>query len=227
MRSDAETRDPDSASPTLKSYHRKLWSRVLPSGASFSLEEEPGRYLLHRSVLGEFPVSSDTIINSLRARKASSELIFQIATEDLDAFQRLGATIGGRIIFPSNRVEKKPTINVARGFSSRIGDRFDLTLECIRRHYLEEPSPLQATLERYKSFFDLFESFEGYVHFFLLNDLIKDSKIKFFLPFKGDFGTKPLPQTKTEYLDYMKNSMKFVEARNQRIDLVGSSTEDR
>lgn len=218
VRSDAGKKDPDSASPTLKSYHQKLWSKALPSGVSFALDQEPRRYLVHRSEAGAFSVSSDTIINSLRATKKNSEVIKQIANSDLDAFQRLGATIGGRLIFPSNRVEGKPTINVARGFSARIGDRFDLTLECIRRHYLGETSPLQAPLARYSSFFELFESFEGYVDFFLLDDLVMDSKVKFFLPFSGEFGTKPLPQTKAEYLEYMRNSMEFVVSRNKRVN---------
>lgn len=217
-RSDAGGKDPDSDSPTLRRHHQILWSKPLPSGRVFALSQESGSYLTHRSELGEFTVSSDTIVNSLRARKASSELIAQIAGEDLDAFQGLGATIGGRLIFPSNRVEGKPTINVARGFSARIGDRFDLTLECIRRHYLGEASPLQAPLARYSGFFELFESFEGYVDFFLLNDLVKDSKVRFFLPFSGEFGTKPLPQTKPEYMEYMRNSMEFVARRNKRID---------
>lgn len=217
-RSDAGGKDPDSASPTLRRHHQILWSKPLPSGKLFSLAQESGSYLAHRSELGEFTVSSDTIINSLRARKASSELISQIATEDLDTFQRLGATIGGRLIFPSNRVEGKISLNVARGFSARIGDRFDLTLECIRRHYLGETSPLQAPLNRYSSFFELFEGFEGYVDFFLLDDLVEDAKIKFFLPFSGEFVTKPLPQSKLEYMEYRANSMEFVEERSKRID---------
>ena len=217
-RSDAGGKDPDSASPTLRRHHQILWSKPLPSGKVFALSQEGGSYLAHRSELGEFTVSSDTIVNSLRARKASSELIAQIEGEELDAFQKLGATIGGRLIFPSNRVEGKPTINVARGFSARIGDRFDLTLECIRRHYLGEASPLQAPLARYSSFFELFESFEGYVDFFLLDDLVKDSKVKFFLPFSGEFGTNSLPQTKPQYMEYMRNSMEFVASRNKRVD---------
>ena len=47
--------------------------------------------------------------------------------------------------------------------SESIRDRFDLTLECIRRHYLDEPSPLSATLARYADFFGLFGDFAGYV----------------------------------------------------------------
>lgn len=218
FRSDSKGNDPDYASPTLRSYHEFLWSKPMPSGNRFLLKSAPGSYLVHQNENGKFPVSSDTIINSMRSRKASAQLISQITEDELNSFQSLGATIGGRLIFPSNRVNGKPTINVARGFSARIGDRFDLTLECIRRHYQGEASPLQAPLERYKSFFDLFGNFEGYVEFFLLNDLIENSKVKFFLPFTGEFGTKPLPKTRPEYTEYRHNSMEFASRRNQRID---------
>ena len=47
------------------------------------------------------------------------------------------------------------TINGARGVNHKIQDRFDLTLECIRRFYLNEFSPLKDTLNRYKTFFKL------------------------------------------------------------------------
>ena len=224
-RSDAGGKDPDSASPTLRKHHQLLWSKSLPSGTLFSLDQEAGSYLVHRSELGDFALSSDTIINSLRATKRNAAVIEQIANSDLDTFQRLGSTIGGKLIFPSNRVEGKPTINVARGFSARIGDRFDLTLECIRRHYLRQTSPLEAPLARYNTFFELFESFEGYVDFFLLNDLVADSRVKFFLPFTGGFGTRPLPATKPEYMEYMRNSMEFVLSRNKRIDHWAESLE--
>ena len=135
---------------------------------------------------------------------------------NLDAFQALGSTIGARILFPGNRVDKKPTINVARGLNAQIGDRFDLTLECIRLQYLGQSSPLAATLERYADFFALFETFEGYVDFFLLDDLVQNGQVKFYLPFDGEFG-KPLPNTVDEYNEYMANTMRFVAARNRRI----------
>jgi hypothetical protein len=60
------------------------------------------------------------------------------------------------------------TINGARGFHPKIKDRFDLTVECIRRHYVDDPSPLSDTLARYEDFFGLFGDFRGYVDFFLL-----------------------------------------------------------
>lgn len=59
-------------------------------------------------------------------------------------------TIGGSIIFP-----KRPLgINPARGINKYICDRFDLTLECIRKYYLNEGSPLYSTLIKDKEFFD-------------------------------------------------------------------------
>ena len=75
-----------------------------------------------------------------------------------------------------NRIDRKWTINQARGCLRRISDRLDLTLECIRRHYLglDDPSRLGETLKLYSDFFALFESFRGYVDFFLLQDLVTD-----------------------------------------------------
>ena len=76
------------------------------------------------------------------------------------------------IIFPKNAVDGGHTINQSRGVNTFIDDRFDLTLECIRRFYLNQASPLYSTLMRYKSFFDLFEDFNGYIDFFFLQDLV-------------------------------------------------------
>lgn len=53
FRSDSRLgRDPDSDSPTLRRYHRLLWSKPLPSGRPFELvDTRPGGYLYHRSDL--------------------------------------------------------------------------------------------------------------------------------------------------------------------------------
>jgi hypothetical protein len=120
-------------------------------------------------------------------------------------------------LFPGNRVDGKATINVARGFNAQIADRFDLTLECIRLHYLGQASPLAAALDRYAGFFALFGSFEGYVDFFLLGDLVHDGRVKFYLAFDGEFG-QALPNTLDEYNEYMANTMGFLTARNLRIE---------
>ena len=39
LRSDAGGKDPDSHSATLRLYHRVLWSKPLPDGTQFALED--------------------------------------------------------------------------------------------------------------------------------------------------------------------------------------------
>lgn len=127
-------------------------------------------------------------------------------------------TIGGMMVFPENRIGRNMTINGARGFHPRIKDRFDLTLECIRRRYLDEPSPLSATLARYADFFGLFGDFPGYVDFSHLQDLVNEVTltVKFSLPFE-DFTASPLPGTLDAYFVYRQRAIEFIESRNRRI----------
>lgn len=147
-----------------------------------------------------------------------AHIIDQIPEVEREEFIRITYTIGGMIVFPANKVDGKPTINGARGLNQRIADRFDLTVECIRRHYLDEPSPLGDTLARYADFFDLFGDFAGYVDFFHLQDLVDvaSSTVKFFTPF-DDFAASPLPGTLDAYFGYRQRAVEFVEARNRRI----------
>jgi hypothetical protein len=123
------------------------------------------------------------------------------------------------MVFPGNRIEGKWTINQARGCLTKISDRLDLTLECIRRHYESQSSPLGETLARYNDFFALFESFSGYVDFFLLQDLVTDdcSAVTSFMPL-DDFKTLSVPKDDVTYREYRRRSIEFIEARNRRID---------
>ncbi len=213
--------DPDASSPTLRRYHRTLWSKPLPSGTQFELvDSTPGVYLHHRSEVGEFWLSSDSIIASFsRYRDARIlQVVEQVPTDAVESFRNLGYTMGGMLVFPCKQVNGKHTINCARGLNSKIRDRFDLTLECIRRHYKNEASPLEETLQRYCDFFGLFESFRGYVEFFLLQDLVDPdfSEVRFFLPF-DDFNSSPIPSSRESYLAYRQRNIEFIEARNLRI----------
>ena len=217
FRSDSKGRDPDLYSPSLKLYHQYLWSKSLPSGAKLNLETESGHYLLHRSKLELFSLSSDTISNSQRARKSMKPIIDSIPLADLDSFQALGSTVGARILFPGKKKNGRLTINVARGLNNKIVDRFDLTLECIRLQYLGVDNPLRETLETYWSFFELFEDFDGYVQFFLLQDLVDGGQVRFFLPFGEGFTNPSLPVSIEDYALYRSNTMDFVSARNERI----------
>ena len=217
--------DPDKDSKKLRSYHKELWSKNLPSGEKFNLSDiEPNKYLFHKSSLGEFSLSSDGIGVTFRGhKKRMHHIINQINDEKMESILRIMCTIGGYIIFPSNKVKidgkYKLSINGARGWNRYIVDRFDLTLECIRRYYLNIENPLTETLNGYKDFFLLFKSFRGYVEFFLFQDLVNSdfTKIKFFLPFDDTFPSRPYPKNIEEYNIYIENNLEFVKSRGDRM----------
>ena len=220
FRSDASGRDPDAYSPTLRRYHRLLWSKPLPGGRPFPLTDTTsGVYLHHCSELGEFFLSSDSVIPTFTRWRSMQHITGQFPEEEHEAFRAVGYTIGGMMVFPANPIDGKPTINVARGFTRAIADRFDLTLECIRRHYLGQNSPLGETLSRYREFFALFDDFCGYVEFFLLQDLVSatGAEIDFFMPF-DDFSSPSTPADADAYREYRHRSVDFIQARNRRID---------
>lgn len=214
---DSNGGDPDSRSPTLREYHRILWSKPLPKGDIFELtDKKSGIYLYHKSGLGEFLLGSDAITHSYKNHKRKFWVTKQIQHEVQELFEK-GSTIGAYLLFPNNRIDGKHTINQARGVNRFIDDRFDLTLECIRLYYSGNESPLYATLFRYKYFFDLFGDFMEYVNYFLLNDLVDENgRIRFYLPFDG-FHSKPIFSGIEDYLNYKKSVINFINARNNRI----------
>ena len=146
------------------------------------------------------------------------DIIRPIPESEGKEFDTIAYQMGGMMLFPGNRIGRKPTINGARGLYRRISDRLDLTVECIRLHYLGETSPLADVLDRYRDFFALFEDFNGFVGFFLLQDLVSEDRlaVKFFMPFDG-FGMSPLPQSVEAYKVYRQNAVGFVEVRNRRM----------
>ena len=211
-------KDPDYFSPTLRRYHQILWSKKLPNGKYFYLDRDIPKFLHHKSELGEFLLSSDQIANTYTGAKKMSHVIDQVPRDEMEYFSKIRATIAGHAIFPANRIENKITINGARGFNHKIRDRFDLTLECIRRFYNDEDSPLKVVFERYADFFYLFQDFQGYVDFFLYQDLIEGdySKVRFWHPF-DEFKTSSLPTNLAEYLSYKEKVIDFLKKRNDRI----------
>ena len=222
FRIDANGGDPDKTSPTLRKYHRLLWSKTLPNSKLFHLDSNSGKgYLHHKSELGEFVLASDsvlpTFLKQLKRQKYSS-IFEQIPEEEVENFEYITYTIGGMMIFPGNRIDGCMTINGARGCHPRIADRFDLTVECIRRYYAGEESPLKTVLARYDRFFRLFENFKNYFDFFLLQDLVVDdsSAIRFSSPF-DNFNSSPLPESFEGYKSFRERTIAFVESRNDRI----------
>ena len=127
---------------------------------------------------------------------------------------RKGYTIGGMVIFPQH----PGSMNQNRGTNSKISDRWDLTLDCIRRYYEGVDSPLYKTIERDKDFFDLFIDFKGYVDFFFLQDCVSSdySKVDIWC---GDasFEKSGLPETVDDYFTFIEKEHVFLTKRNQRI----------
>jgi hypothetical protein len=213
-------RDPDKDSPTLRQYHRLLWSKPLPNGHHFDLvDTTPRTYLHHKSELGEFWLGSDSVVPSFTRNYKIQHIIEQVPPDELDQFNTIGYTIGGMMLWPAERIDRKMTINGARGFHPRLADRFDLTVECVLRHYRGKQSPLSKVLERYSDFFNLFGSFQGFVDFFLLQDIVSEDfqSVKMFSDF-DDFTSSPLPSSKDEYMSYKRLAIEFIEARNRRIE---------
>lgn len=225
MRSDSLGVDPDdlrTGSPTLRQYHRALWSRAAPGtdGETLSWHANSTRaYLWHESdALGRFAVGSDTISTSHSAygRFPVSSLYRELGPERRGQFHRICSTIGGYIVFPVH----PQSINQRRG-RAPLCDRFDLTLECIRRYY-EEPdaaNPLGEVLNRNSGFFGLFGDFTGYVRFFYLDPLVNsDGSVKWHLDnVTGDLSKTLLPTSMSGYLTYLERQETFVLARNRLI----------
>ena len=211
--------DPDSRSPTLRAYHQSLWSKALPNGQRFILDiSGPAPTLVHYSELGRFVLASDAITNSYRHTKLAARYMNEVRSEADRLYQR-GCTVAAYTIWPANTIANT-TINKARGLLRKIGDRMDLTLECLRLFYAgitdAERNPLGPTFLNYADFFALFESFEGYIEFFLLQDIVNDGAVRFWLPFEG-FDGDPRPKTAMEYREYASVVLQFIDLRAQRM----------
>jgi len=214
--------DPDKYNLILKFWHKILWEKYLPNGNILFSLIETDYGLIHKSDLGEYYLTSDSIVHTYSRQNCMTDIIKQFSKNEIDNFFCIACQIGGYILFPGYKIGNKQTINGARGFNQKIADRFDLTLECIRLYYNNEIdnkiNPLGEVLNRYDNFFKLFIDFKGYCEYFLLQDLVTNNYtyINFFLPFNG-FNTKPRPNSVDEYRIFMENNIKFVINRNNRI----------
>jgi len=218
FRKDSECGDPDTDSPKLYETHKLLWSKMLPCNKNFDLKiilvgGKYGRLLLKNNLCDN--LSSDRMCPHFDG-KYDDKFDGWLSDFEREELKHKVRTVGGHIIFPAHQ-KNGFTINQARGVNRKICDRFDLSLECIRRFYEGEKSPLYDTLVRYKDFFDLFIDFNGYVNFFMLQDFIdKNGQIQFFLPF-DNFNRPPLPQTVDEYKQYKTHTINLMNSRNEKI----------
>ncbi len=149
VRMDAGGGDPDRYSTTLRRYHQQLWGKPLPSGAMFDLDAR----LHHTSDLGEFWLSSDSIVHTYTRWVSPISLARRSRGDPVGGADRvLRPCLHGRrlpglpVRHPYVDGKQQQTINQRRGMHPLIRDRFDLTLECIRRHYAGSASPLGEVL---------------------------------------------------------------------------------
>ena len=126
FRSDTPSgKDPDTFSPTLRTYHQLLWSKPLPSGAPFELGVTgPPYYLHHRSELAEFWLSSDTVVPSFRWL---APIIDQIPEVEREQFMHVGYTIGGPVYIPGhyNTDKSKDFVFWSESWSRRVGPQIN------------------------------------------------------------------------------------------------------
>ncbi len=208
--------DPDIASPTLQEYHRILWSRELPNGQTMVLKKGIGSNYL---TWNGFRFGSDSITATFRYKRYRCMLekiasIVPAYHKYVEDYLHRFYTIGGMMIFP----KRMGGINQSRGCNIQIKDRWDLTLECIRRYYRGEQSPLYNVLAVDKPFFDLFADFKGFVDYFFLQDCVSDDyESVIFWEGGGDFRDFPFPQTVDTYINWIDREIEFVEKRNERI----------
>ena len=221
FRKDANGKDPDQHSPNLRKYHKFLWRKPLSNGDIFALDDSiPGIYLRHTSNLGNFDMSSDSVIPTFSKWKRMEHIVKELPRNGIEQFVHDAYCIGGMMIFPNNKVHGKPTMNGERGFSRIIGDRMDLTLECIKRYYMGDHSPMNGTISRYEDFLKLFNNFRGYVQFFLLDDMVNIDyyNVKFFNAFNS-FITDPYPKEVNEYSAYIENTTSYIKVRSRCMKL--------
>ncbi|MBO7418934.1 MAG: hypothetical protein J6U14_08385 [Bacteroidaceae bacterium] len=213
VRADSKGKDPDYASKTLRSYHQLLWSKQLPNGQFMKLEVAKNGYLRWR----DFYFGSDSIIVSfMNARyKLRNKVEHDILEypQYRENYLRKSYTIAGSVIFP----QVKWSMNQARGCSPKICDRWDLTLECIRRFYNGESSPLDTAFQRSKEFFELFVDFKGYVDFFFFQDCVDENlNVKLWLD-TPLFVSNPMPPSVESYISWINKELDFVDKRGKRI----------
>ena len=222
--------DPDMTCERLYRWHQLLWGRTVSGVTPWQLEVVRGRRfeLALTSASGaRFRLRSDGMITTWEKPgwasqyKFDADLVAEIAA-DVDDFNRVASKMGAYIPFPLNSADQSgDTINQARGKHPLIVDRFDLTLECIRAHYAEQYSPLAERLSHFRGFFDLFGTFDTYVRFFLLDDLLTSDRSGVLSLMSGEplagFEAPAIASTAAQYAEFRTRSISFVEARNDRI----------
>lgn len=91
--------DPDSTSPTLRAYHKLLWSKPLPSGDPFDSDDTESGYLHHLSARGEFYLTSDSVIQTWTRWQRMRKMTEQVPESEREQFLTTAHQIGDEMLF--------------------------------------------------------------------------------------------------------------------------------
>ncbi|MFC2369928.1 MAG: DUF6994 family protein, partial [Candidatus Saccharimonas sp.] len=111
-RQDANNKDPDQHSSTLKRYHAELWTKPLPDGRQLTMLDQ-GAYLIASDGRHQIPVSSDNMVATFETWKRNKLIVEQTSRDTLTAIDNIDWRIGSEIIFPSELRGGTQTINRA------------------------------------------------------------------------------------------------------------------
>ncbi len=206
--------DPCDDSLFLKKSIRKMFSRPLPNGQTMELEETSSGFRWN-----DFRFGIDTVVPSFFSTRnrnlskayALSETDFR---DSVSEYIRETDLLGAYTIYP---VHANSLIQCIYS-NNRIRGRWDFVLECVRRHYSGEDSPLYDCMRRDRLFYDLFVDFNGFIDFFYLNDFINsDGTVKMLLQTEL-FEMNPVPRNWDEYKKWFGTNIELVKKRNSRME---------
>ena len=110
FRTDAGGGDPDRYSPTLRAYHKTLWSKPLPGGDPFDLDDLTPPYLHHVSSRGDFFLTSDAAMPTWTARwPQMTKVVSLVAESEREQFDTVTYQMGGMMLFPGRQIDRKWT----------------------------------------------------------------------------------------------------------------------
>ena len=114
-------KDPDACSPTLRRYHKYLWSKELPGGGHFDLDDtRRDAYLYGSAKDGNFLLASDSVIPTFTRWGFAAAHPELLSREENDEFMAVSYTIGGMMVYHGNQIDGKWTINQDRGCLRKI-----------------------------------------------------------------------------------------------------------
>lgn len=212
----SEAQDPADFSAKLAQYQILLYTKPLPSGGFLKLRANKFNQVEAELPSGEsILLTSMPLIHQACFEADNHELLSKLPQSQVDIMLRTLVTSGNYMLIPAQPLNGYRLDDFRK--NPRIGNRIDLYLECVRRQYAGEPSPLDDILNPFKPWFELFLSFKQFVEFFYLGNLYdpKLKKIHFFKTFDPDFPINLDPETGSSSMLVLSHSVIFAGSRGQ------------